>query len=175
MKEVFTTGQVADFCEVCPRTVAKWFDSGRLSGYRIPASQHRRIPREKLILFLKEYGLPLGELEEKKMVVVLCGIGSVIDETRDALDGDIKVVVALSTFDAGFEAYDADYVVLDEESGPELSQAATSLEKYGKSGMILLDPEQNNRSWDPKDMGMPSTHIKDSAIIASDIMAALNA
>ena len=53
MKKVFTTGQVAKICKVAPRTVSKWFDSGRLKGYRIPGSQDRRIPREQLIRFLK--------------------------------------------------------------------------------------------------------------------------
>ena len=41
MKKVFTTGQVAKICKVAPRTVSKWFDSGRLRGYRIPGSQDR--------------------------------------------------------------------------------------------------------------------------------------
>ena len=58
--KVFTTGQVAKICKVAPRTVSKWFDSGRLKGYRIPGSQDRRIPREYLIKFLKEHGMPLG-------------------------------------------------------------------------------------------------------------------
>ena len=66
MKKVFTTGQVAKICKVAPRTVSKWFDSGRLRGYRIPGSQDRRIPREQLIRFLKEHGMPLGELEGQK-------------------------------------------------------------------------------------------------------------
>src|SRR5262249_633636 len=60
MKKVFTTGQVAKICKVAPRTVSKWFDSGRLRGYRIPGSQDRRIPREHLLRFLKEHGMPLG-------------------------------------------------------------------------------------------------------------------
>ena len=73
MKKVFTTGQVAKICKVAPRTVSKWFDSGRLRGYRIPGSQDRRIPREHLIRFLKEHGMPLGDLEEEgwhKILVV---------------------------------------------------------------------------------------------------------
>ena len=64
MKEVFTTGDVATICHVSTRTVCKWFDSGHLRGYRIPGSQDRRVPREHLIRFLKEHGMPLGELEE---------------------------------------------------------------------------------------------------------------
>ena len=71
MKTIFTTGQVAKICKVAPRTVSKWFDSGRLRGYRIPGSQDRRIPREHLIRFLKEHGMPLGELEDEAMAKVL--------------------------------------------------------------------------------------------------------
>src|SRR5689334_23227332 len=63
MKKVFTTGQVAQICKVAPRTVVKWFDSGRLRGYRIPGHQDRRIPREHLLRFLNEHVMPLGELE----------------------------------------------------------------------------------------------------------------
>ena len=58
--KVFTTGQVAKICKVAPRTVSKWFDSGRLKGYRIPGSQDRRIPREYLIRFLKEHGVEVN-------------------------------------------------------------------------------------------------------------------
>ena len=65
-RQVFTTGQVAKICHVVPRTVSKWFDSGRLKGYRIPGSQDRRIPRGILLAFLEEHGMPFGELETDK-------------------------------------------------------------------------------------------------------------
>ena len=61
MQKIYTTGQAAKFCRVAPSTVSKWFDSGRLRGYRIPGTQDRRIPHEHLIRFLKEHGLPLPE------------------------------------------------------------------------------------------------------------------
>jgi two-component system response regulator RpaA len=65
MQSIFTTGQVAKLCQVAPRTVSKWFDSGRLRGYRIPGSQDRRIPRPQLIEFLAENAMPsIAELEE---------------------------------------------------------------------------------------------------------------
>ena len=73
--KVFTTGQVAKICKVAPRTVSKWFDSGRLKGYRIPGSQDRRIPREYLIKFLKEHGMPLGDLEDEAMANALVASG----------------------------------------------------------------------------------------------------
>ena len=72
VRSVFTTGQVAKIAKVAPRTVSKWFDSGRLKGYRIPGSQDRRIPRDKLIAFFKENGMPQAEeLEEQSKVNIL--------------------------------------------------------------------------------------------------------
>jgi excisionase family DNA binding protein len=56
-RKIFTTSEVAKICKVAPRTVSKWFDSGRLKGYRIPGSQDRRIPREYLVKFLHDHGM----------------------------------------------------------------------------------------------------------------------
>lgn len=64
MQTIFTVGQVAKICKVAPSTVNKWFDSGRLRGDRIAGSQDRRIRRDDLVKFLKEHGMPLGELDE---------------------------------------------------------------------------------------------------------------
>ncbi|MFN9969658.1 MAG: helix-turn-helix domain-containing protein, partial [Phycisphaerae bacterium] len=58
-KEVLTTGEVAKICNVAPRTVSKWFDSGSLKGYRIPGSRDRRIPTSELIRFMKAHNIPL--------------------------------------------------------------------------------------------------------------------
>src|SRR5262249_41127047 len=107
MKKVFTTGQVAKICKVAPRTVSKWFDSGRLRGYRIPGSQDRRIPREHLIKFLKEHGMPLGELEEEGLHKILI-IGAdklFVDRVKELLpeDDDYKYELAHSGFEAGIQ------------------------------------------------------------------------
>lgn len=52
---IYTTRDVSRICGVSPREVSKWFDSGRLRGYRIPGSQDRRIPREHLLRFFRDY------------------------------------------------------------------------------------------------------------------------
>jgi len=63
-KQIFTTTEVAKICKVAPRTVQKWFDSGRLKGWRVPGSLDRRIPRNRLIEFLYAHGMPLGDLDD---------------------------------------------------------------------------------------------------------------
>jgi excisionase family DNA binding protein len=124
MKTIFTTGQVAKICKVAPRTVSKWFDSGRLRGYRIPGSQDRRIPREHLIRFLKEHGMPLGELEDEAMGKILL-VGSDLT-TRTSLNemisnDDFKIEIAASGFEAGIQAESIhpDCVVVDFVMGRE--------------------------------------------------------
>ena len=62
-KTVLTTGDVAKLCSVAPRTVSKWFDSGKLRGYRIPGSKDRRIPVEQLVRFMRSHNIPLNGLE----------------------------------------------------------------------------------------------------------------
>lgn len=62
-KTVLTTGEVAKICNVAPRTVSKWFDTGHLRGYRIPGSKDRRIPVDQLVRFMRAHGIPSNGLE----------------------------------------------------------------------------------------------------------------
>lgn len=61
-KTVFTTGEAARMCRVSQQTIIRCFDNGLLKGFRVPGSKFRRIPRERLIEFMNEHGIPLGEL-----------------------------------------------------------------------------------------------------------------
>jgi len=70
-KNVLTTGDVARICNVAPRTVSKWFDSGQLKGYRIPGSKDRRIPLSELIRFMKMYNMPATGLPVDKIRVLV--------------------------------------------------------------------------------------------------------
>ena len=70
-KGVLTTGQVAKICQVAPRTVSKWFDSGQLLGYRVPGSKDRRIPVDDLARFMRAHGIPLGDLETGKTRILV--------------------------------------------------------------------------------------------------------
>jgi two-component system, OmpR family, response regulator RpaA len=145
MKKVFTTGQVAKICKVAPRTVSKWFDSGRLRGYRIPGSQDRRIPREQLIRFLKEHGMPLGELEEEEWHKVLI-IGAerlFIDRLKELLpeDDDFKYEIAQSGFEAGImaESFHPDTIVIDLALGrSEAIQIASNLRRNAAYEQTLI-------------------------------------
>lgn len=87
-KDVLTTGEVAKICNVAPRTVSKWFDSGSLKGYRIPGSKDRRIPLNQLLRFMKEHGIPLNGLKTGRTRVVI------VDTDRDVVDVIEKILEA---------------------------------------------------------------------------------
>jgi excisionase family DNA binding protein len=70
-KNVLTTGDVAKICNVAPRTVSKWFDSGQLKGYRIPGSKDRRIPVTELLRFMKMHNMPTATLPVGKIRVLI--------------------------------------------------------------------------------------------------------
>lgn len=55
--KALTTGKVAAICQVSPRMVAKWIDSGRLKGYKLPGSQDRRVLVEDLREFMDKHGM----------------------------------------------------------------------------------------------------------------------
>jgi excisionase family DNA binding protein len=101
-KEILTTGQVADICKVAPRTVTKWFDSGRLKGYKIPGSRDRRIPLSELRRFMKEYSIPTDKLEfSRNKALVIAHPGEKQMALVSQLERFFEVQTACSSFDAG--------------------------------------------------------------------------
>jgi excisionase family DNA binding protein len=141
--KVFTTGQVAEICQVAPRTVSKWFDSGRLRGYRIPGSRDRRIPRECLKSFLKENGMPLGALQETGIlrVLVIAGDARTVESIQAPLKSEgFDVRSACSAFEAGSLAasFAPHAVIVDSSIGmPILTGVATLLKRDTHSECFL--------------------------------------
>lgn len=105
-KEVLTTGEVAKICNVAPRTVSKWFDSGSLKGYRIPGSRDRRIPSSELMKFMRAHGIPLEGLNSgRTRVLIVDGEREVVDTLERILTEQTSydVRTATSAFKAGME------------------------------------------------------------------------
>lgn len=106
-KDVLTTGEVAKICNVAPRTVTKWFDSGQLRGYRIPGSRDRRIPTGELIRFMKAHNMPTDAIEKGQMRVLI--IDADAETSRQFAEtlqtkGSFEVCCANNSFDAGLLA-----------------------------------------------------------------------
>ncbi len=106
-KNVLTTGDVAKICNVAPRTVSKWFDSGQLKGYRIPGSKDRRIPINELMRFMKTHNIPTTALKVGGIRVVIADSNekeatSLAQTLRTKADYEVEI--AKSAFEAGIMA-----------------------------------------------------------------------
>jgi excisionase family DNA binding protein len=117
-KDVLTTGEVARVCNVAPRTVSKWFDSGKLRGYRIPGSKDRRIPLQQLIRFMRAHGMPLDGLNSGITRVLVVEADRDVAEllsTALARDAGYEVRTAHAAFEAGSvaEAFKPQIMLLD--------------------------------------------------------------
>lgn len=105
-KDVLTTGEVAKICNVAPRTVSKWFDTGVLKGYRIPGSKDRRIPVSQLMRFMKEHGIPFdGVASGKTRILIVDDEQEIVDVLHKALSeqANYEVRTATNGFQAGLE------------------------------------------------------------------------
>lgn len=103
-RDVLTTGEVAKICNVAPRTVSKWFDSGQIKGYRIPGSKDRRIPVSELVRFMKEHGIPLdGVISGSLRVLIVDEDKEVVDVLKRVLGEQTEYEIATATgnFEAG--------------------------------------------------------------------------
>lgn len=117
-KDVLTTGEVAKLCNVAPRTVSKWFDSGKLRGYRIPGSKDRRIPLQQLVRFMRAHGIPLNGLDTGvTRVLVVESNGDMAELLAATLEREagFEVRTASCAFEAGTaaQAFKPNVILLD--------------------------------------------------------------
>jgi len=117
-KSVFTTGEVAELCNLSQQTIIRCFDNGRLKGFRVPGSRFRRIPRDEVIRFMREHNIPLDGLEAgKTRVLVVDDDPAIVEMLVELLerDGRFEVQTAATGFDAGLKTREflPDVIVLD--------------------------------------------------------------
>ena len=118
MKNVYSTGEAAEICNVSQQTIIRCFDSGRLQGFRVPGSRFRRIPRESLIKFMKHNDIPLDNLDSgRKKVLVVDDDPEIVELMVDVLqrDGRFEISTASSGYDAGVltQEFRPDLMILD--------------------------------------------------------------
>ena len=117
-KQVFTTGEVADICQISQQTVIRCFDNGRLKGFRVPGSRFRRVPRDSLLQFMKDNGIPLDNLDSgRKKVLVVDDDAEIVELISDILsrEGSFEIRTASSGYEAGMttQQFRPDLILLD--------------------------------------------------------------
>ncbi|MCK4959330.1 MAG: response regulator [Planctomycetes bacterium] len=118
MKDLFTTGEAADICNVSQQTIIRCFDAGRLEGFRIPGSKFRRIPRESLVKFMTDNDIPIKNLASgKKRILIVDDDAEIVELMVDVLarDGRFDTKTASSGYDAGLitQQFRPDLMILD--------------------------------------------------------------
>lgn len=117
-KQVFTTGEAAEICNVSQQTIIRCFDSGRLQGFRVPGSRFRRIPKAELLRFMKANDIPTEGLDSgRKRILVVDDDKEIVDLFLDVLSRDdrFEVKAAKTGYDAGMltEKFRPNLVLLD--------------------------------------------------------------
>lgn len=121
-KRTLTTYDVAEYCQVSPRTAVQWINEGKLKAYRTPGN-HSRVSVDDFVDFLKEYNMPVPEelstefFSAKKRILI-------VDDEPDMVDAlerffkrekiyDLKT--AYDGFEAGqkFSVFKPDLIILD--------------------------------------------------------------
>ena len=118
MKDLFTTGEAADICNVSQQTIIRCFDAGKVQGFRIPGSRFRRIPRSNLVKFMKDHNIPFDNLESgKKKVLIVDDDAEIVELLVDVLsrDGRFEIKTAASGYEAGIQTqqFRPDLILLD--------------------------------------------------------------
>lgn len=118
MKDLFTTGEAAEVCQVSQQTIIRCFDSGRLEGFRVPGSKFRRIPRQSLIRFMKENKIPLDTIDSgKRKILIVDDDAEIVELIVDVLerDGRFETQTASSGYEAGMatEQFRPEAILLD--------------------------------------------------------------
>ncbi len=76
----FTTFEISQICGVNPTTVQNWVKGKKLRAFQTPGG-HRRVRREDLLVFLKEFGMPIpAELSQNPPLILI------VDDEVDILD-----------------------------------------------------------------------------------------
>ena len=103
-KQVFTTGEAAEICNVSQQTIIRCFDSGRLQGFRVPGSRFRRIPRGELVRFMKTNEIPTDALESTtRRILMVDDDPQILSMFTDVFGEDerFEIQSASNGYDAG--------------------------------------------------------------------------
>ncbi len=144
-KNTLTTYEIAQHCQVTPRTVIQWINEGKLTAYRTPGN-HSRVSIEEFVSFLKKYNMPIPKEFESASVVDLKRV-LIVDDDKDLValtkrfllfQKNYAIEVAFDGFEAGekFVSFKPHLILLDIQM--------PGMNGYGVCSRIRSNPENKN-------------------------------
>ena len=120
MEDVLTVFQAGKCCNVSPKTIINWIESGHIDAYKTVGG-HRRIKKSDLLVFMKKQGIPIPASElipERKKILVVDDDAIIVETIVQSLeedDHDYEVISASDGFEAGLQVnhFKPDVLILD--------------------------------------------------------------
>lgn len=119
-RRAFTTGQMAEYCQVRPATVFNWIKEGKLKAYSTPGG-HYRVRLEDFLDFLERYKIPIDEdffAPPGNRILIVDDEPSVVEFIESALSGaeeGYRFERASDGYEAGLKvaSFEPNLVILD--------------------------------------------------------------
>jgi excisionase family DNA binding protein len=108
MEDILTVYKASKYCNVSPKTIINWTESGHIKAYKTVGG-HRRIRKSDLDAFMRVQGIPIPDEElgdVKNRVLVVDDDPIIVETIIQALKEDehgYEVISAADGFEAGLQ------------------------------------------------------------------------
>jgi excisionase family DNA binding protein len=149
MEDIFTVYKASQYCNVSPKTIINWIESGHIKAYKTVGG-HRRIKREDLQAFMTKQGIPIPDQdpgEGRKRILVVDDDPIIVETIVQSLEEDehdYEVISAADGFEAGLQVnhFKPHLLILDimmpDIKGYEVCQKIKSDEETRDIKIIVL-------------------------------------